>query len=82
VTVELLVIVNYYLSGHSKSAYYVLPEEPFNTAAAILTRGFASIHFVKYSTATTTNLYLPCAIVRGPTMSMPHLCNGHDGMMS
>ena len=44
--------------------------------------GFASIHLVKYSMATTANLFPPWAVGIGPTRSIPHLCNGHDAEMS
>jgi hypothetical protein len=56
VAIELLGVANTYLSRHPKMAYYVLPEKPFSPAAAMLTRGFASIQFEKYSTTTTEYL--------------------------
>jgi hypothetical protein len=56
VTGKLLGIVNYYLSGHSEVADYVLPENLLSPVAAMLTRGFASTHLVKYSTATAAYL--------------------------
>jgi hypothetical protein len=82
VTVKFVGIINCYLSGHPEAANYILPKNLLNSAAAMLIRGFASIHLVKYSTATTAYLYFPCVVVNGPTMSMPHLYNGHKGVMS
>jgi hypothetical protein len=37
---------------------------------------------VKYSMATTVNLFPPCDGGSSPTRSMPHLCKGHVGGMS
>jgi hypothetical protein len=48
----------------------------------IVASGSASIHLVKYSTATTTNLFPLCEGGNGPTRSIPHLCNGQIGGMS
>jgi hypothetical protein len=53
VTVKLLGIVDSYLSGHSVAAYYVLPEKSSEPSVAMLTKGFTSIHLVKYFTTTT-----------------------------
>jgi hypothetical protein len=54
----------------------------FIDSKVIVAKGFASIHVVKYSIATTTNLFLPYEGGNGPTRSMPHLCNGQVGGMS
>jgi hypothetical protein len=35
----------------------------------------ASIHLVKYSTATKANLRLTCVVANGPTISRPHRCS-------
>jgi hypothetical protein len=48
-------------------------------AEVIVARGLASIHFEKYSTTTTTYFKFPCAGVRGPNKSRPHICNGQIG---
>jgi hypothetical protein len=48
----------------------------------MVARGLASIHLVKYSTATTANLKLPWAVGSGPTISIPQRCSGHVGVMS
>ena len=45
-------------------------------AEVIVARGLASIHFEKYSTATTTYFKFPCAGGSGPSKSRPHLCSG------
>jgi hypothetical protein len=37
---------------------------------------------VKYSIATTANLFPPCGGESGSTRSMPHLCSGHEGRIS
>jgi hypothetical protein len=42
----------------------------------IVARGLASIHFEKYSTATTTYFKFPCAGRSGPNKSRPHHGNG------
>jgi hypothetical protein len=44
----------------------------------MLVTGFASTHFVKYSTVTIAKVYFPCAGVSLPMMSMPHRCRGQD----
>jgi len=54
----------------------------FTDYEVMVARGFASIHLVKYSIATTANLFPPCEGGRGPTRSIPHLCNGQVGDMS
>jgi hypothetical protein len=54
----------------------------FTESEVIDASGFASIHLVKYSTAMTMNLFLPCKGGRGPTRSMPHLWSGHVGGIS
>jgi hypothetical protein len=51
-------------------------------AEVMVARGLASIHFVKYSTATTANLKLPWAVGSGPTMSIPQRCSVQVGVMS
>jgi hypothetical protein len=48
----------------------------------MVARGLASIHLVKYSTATTVNLKLPWAVGSGPTMSIPQCCSGQVGVIS
>jgi len=53
----------------------------FIVSEVIVASGLASIHLVKYSIATTTNLF-PYEGGRGPTRSMPHICNGQVGGMS
>jgi hypothetical protein len=42
----------------------------------IVDMALASIHLVKYSTATKVNFRLPCAVGSGPTMSSPQRCSG------
>jgi hypothetical protein len=42
----------------------------------------ASIHLVKYSTTTKTNLRLPRAVGSGPSMSRPQRCRGYEWEMS
>jgi hypothetical protein len=39
------------------------------------------IHLVKYSIATTANLFPPCAVGKRPTKSIPHLHKGQVGAM-
>jgi hypothetical protein len=56
VSVELLGTIDCYLSGHSEPAYYVLQKNLLSHAASMLTRGFTSMHFEKYSTVTTAYL--------------------------
>jgi hypothetical protein len=41
--------------------------------------GLASIHLVKYSTATTAYWRFPCAAGSFPMMSIPYLANGQVG---
>ena len=48
----------------------------FTVSEVIVASGLASIHLVKYSIATTMNLFPPCEGGSGLTRSMPHLCNG------
>jgi hypothetical protein len=52
VAIELLNIVDRYLSWYPETTYYVPQKNLLSLAASMLTRGFASIYFVKYSTAT------------------------------
>jgi hypothetical protein len=47
----------------------------------IFASALASIHLVKYSKATAVKHKLPGAVGNGPTMSTPHLCKGHVGMI-
>jgi hypothetical protein len=54
----------------------------FTEIEVIDASSFASIHLVKYSTATTANLFPPCEGGRGPTRLMPHLWSGHIGGIS
>jgi hypothetical protein len=54
----------------------------FTESKVIDASGLASIHLVKYSTATTLNLFPPCEGGRGATRSMPHLWSGHIGGIS
>jgi hypothetical protein len=44
--------------------------------AMIVDTALASIHLVKYPTATKVNLRLPCAVGRGSTISRPHHWRG------
>jgi hypothetical protein len=82
VTIILLGIVDCCLSEHSEKADNVLRgENLLSPTAAMLTRGLASIHLVKYLTVTTLYLQFPCVFVSGPTMSTPHLCSAHEGVM-
>jgi hypothetical protein len=57
---KLICILYALLCGHNfilvKSGCYILPEEFFSDAELTLVSGFASIHFVKYSTATTAKV--------------------------
>jgi hypothetical protein len=48
-------------------------------AEVIVARDLASIHFEKYSTATTTYFKFLCASGSGPNKPRPHLCNGQVG---
>ena len=54
----------------------------FTISDVIFASGLASIHLMKYSMATTTNLFPPCDGGSGPTRSMPHLCWSQVGGMS
>jgi hypothetical protein len=72
-------IINYDSLRHTETANDVLPEELLNCVEVIVARGLASIHFEKYSTATTTYLRFPCAGGSGPSKSKPHLCSGQVG---
>jgi hypothetical protein len=54
--VKLFGNIDCYHSQHSEVADYVLPKTILSPTVAMLTRGFASIHLVKYSTATTAYL--------------------------
>ena len=47
----------------------------------IFADALASIHLVKYSRATTAKRKLPGVVGNGPTISTPHLCKGHVGMI-
>jgi hypothetical protein len=51
-------------------------------AEVMVARGLASIHFEKYSTATTTYFKFPCAGGSGPNKSRPHLCIGQVGWIN
>ena len=54
----------------------------FTVSEVIVASGLASIHLVKYSIATTMNLFPPpCEGGSGPMRSMPHLCNGQVDRM-
>ena len=44
----------------------------------IYTTGSASIHFVKYSMATTRYFIYRTTRANGPRMSIPQVCNGHE----
>jgi hypothetical protein len=48
-------------------------------AEVMVAKGLASIHFEKYSTATTTYFKFPCAGGSRPNKSRPHLYNGQVG---
>ena len=54
----------------------------FTDYEVMVARGFASIHLVKYSIATTANLFPPYEGGKGPIRSIPHLCNGQVGDIS
>ena len=47
----------------------------------IFTNALASIHFMKYSKATMAKRRFSGAVGSGPTISTPHLCKGHVGMI-
>jgi hypothetical protein len=47
----------------------------------VFANALASIHLVKYSKATAAKHKLSGAVGNGPTMSTPHLCKGHVGMI-
>ena len=47
----------------------------------IFASALASIRLVKYSKATVVKRKLLGTIGNGPTMSTPHLCKGHVGMI-
>jgi hypothetical protein len=51
-------------------------------AEVIVANAFASIHFEKYSTTTTTYFKFPCAAGIRPIMSIPHFCKGYVGCIS
>jgi hypothetical protein len=51
-------------------------------AEVIVAKGLASIHFEKYSTATTTYFNFPCAGGSVTNKSKPHLCSGQVGRIS
>jgi hypothetical protein len=54
----------------------------WTVAEVIVARDLASIHFEKYSTATTTYFKFLCASGSGPNKPRPHLCNGQVGWIS
>ena len=54
----------------------------FIVSDVIVASGLASIHLVKYSMATTANLFPPCDGGSDPTRSIPHLCRGQVGGIS
>ena len=54
----------------------------FTNSDVIVASGLGSIHLVKYSIATTANLFPPCDGGNGPTRSMPHVSRGRVGGMS
>jgi hypothetical protein len=51
----------------------------WTVAEVIIASGLPSIHFEKYSTATTTYLIFPWAGDSGPSKYSPHLCNDQVG---
>jgi hypothetical protein len=78
-SINLCSIVNCNGHRHTETANDVLPKELLTVAEVIVATGLASIHFEKYSTATTTYLRFPCAGGSGPSKSKPHLCSGQVG---
>jgi hypothetical protein len=82
VTVKVFGIVNCDLLWDSVTTNNVLLEKNLMVTEVMLVMGFASTHFMKYSTATMAKVYLPYAWVSLPTMSMPHRCNGRDGVIN
>lgn len=60
----------------------MLSQKNFLTYSEVMVAaGLASIHLIKYSIAMTANLLPHCDGGRGPTKSMPYLCNGQVGEM-
>jgi hypothetical protein len=81
-SIELSSVISGDSLQHAETTNNILPEEFLYSAEVIVAKGFASIHFEKYSTTTTTYFKLPCAGGSGPNKSKPHLCSGHVGCIS
>ena len=62
--------------GHAESVHDV-QEELDGLLESIVVIGFASIHFVNLSIATSRWVNRPGAFLSGPIMSRPHIVNGH-----
>jgi hypothetical protein len=57
-------------------------QKNFWIVVELIAKAFASIHFEKYSTATTMYFKFPWATGIGPIMSIHHLCKGHVGCIN
>jgi hypothetical protein len=67
---------------HTEPTINILQKNFWTVAEVIVAKGLASIHFEKYTTATTTYFKFPCVGGSGPNKSRPHLCNGQVGLIS
>jgi hypothetical protein len=77
--VKLCSIINCNGLWHPKPIDDILLEKIWTVANVIVASGLSSIHFEKYSTATTIYLRFPWVGDSGPNKSSPHLYNGQVG---
>jgi hypothetical protein len=74
--IKLSFVINCNGLRHTEATNNILPKNFWTVAEVIVARGLASIHFEKYSTATTTYFKFPCAGGSGASKSRPHLYSG------
>jgi len=67
--------------GTPKQQMILCHTKLINVLEVIFASALASIHLVKYSRATAVKRKLPGVVGNGPTISTPHLCKGHVGMI-